>query len=142
MEKFNQLREQYKEIIYDSFNVEELDNSLRITYKYILGEHIFNHRLEFEKRNFFKYDNLQYKDVFVFNLGIVGMVNYYKLACPKKIIIKAGKVDEYQKAWWKKLFYKGLAEFRYVNGIDISMKEFVEFESKSDRTFELVSLNT
>ena len=142
MEKFNQLRAKYKEFIYDSFNVEELEESIKITYKYIMGEHTFIHNIEFEKRDFFKYDNLQYKEAFVFNLGIVGIVNYYKLACPKKIIIKAGKIDDYQKAWWKKLFYKGLGEFRYINGIDISMEEFVEFESQSDRIFEPVNLNT
>jgi len=142
MEEFNQLREQYKEFIYDSFNVEELEDSIRITYKYILGEHTFNHKLEIEKRDFFKYDNLQYKDAFAFNLGIVGIVNYYKLACPKKIIIKAGKIDDYQKAWWQKLFYKGLGEFRYINEIDISMEEFVEFESQSERIFKPVKLNT
>jgi len=142
MENFNQLREQYKEFIYDSFKVEELDNSIRINYTYILGHKTFNHRIEFEKRNFFNYENLQYKDAFIFNLGIAEIINYYKLACPKKIIIKAGKLDDYQKEWWKKLFYKGLGEFRYVNGIDISMEEFVEFESRSDRIFELINLNT
>ena len=35
-----------------------------------------------------------------------------------------------QSKWFKKLFYLGLGEFRYINNINIPQNEFVEFISE------------
>ena len=74
-------------------------------------------------------DNLVDKDVFLFNLGMAELISYYKCACPKKVIIKAGRLNDDQIELWKKLFYKGLGEFRFVNNIDVSYDDFVTFEN-------------
>ncbi|MCL1832452.1 MAG: hypothetical protein FWG45_06030 [Oscillospiraceae bacterium] len=53
----------------------------------------------------------------VFNLGMVELVSYWKAACPLLVKIACGQLDEWQTAWWKKLYRKGLGEFFYLNNI-------------------------
>ena len=65
---------------------------------------------------------------YVFSLGMVEAISYYKLVCPRKFKIEVGSLDDFEIEWWKKLFYKGLGEFMYKNNIDIRMDRFVEFE--------------
>ena len=68
-------------------------------------------------------DNIREKDIFLFNLGLAELISYYKLACPKTVILKAGCLDDAQKEFWKKLFYNGLGEFRFINNIDIKLQK-------------------
>ena len=65
----------------------------------------------------------------VFNLGMVEAISYFKATCSPQFIIKCGKLDSFQEKWFKKLFYLGLGEFRFVNNIDIKEEEFFEFIS-------------
>lgn len=126
---FFELREKYDSITYKSFKCIETERELEINYIYMMGEHRFCHKLNIPKKNFFHLENMIDKDVFIFNLGIIEIINYYKLACPKKIILEAGALKDEQKEFFKKLFYKGLGEFRYINNIEISYEDFVEFEN-------------
>ena len=64
----------------------------------------------------------------VFNLGLVETISYYKAVCPEKVIIKCGTLTAAQKDWWRKLYFNGLGEFLYRNGITISMDRLVRFE--------------
>lgn len=133
--KFDELRKKYESIVYKSFSCVEDKSEIKITYLYKLGEYNFNHELVIPKKYFFKVENMIDKDIFVFNLGLIEIINYYKLACPKKIILEAGAIKEEQKEFFKKLFYKGLGEFRYVNNISISMEEFVEFVNVNENYY-------
>ena len=126
---FNELREKFDNISYDSFSYKENEKDLELSFFYTLGEYKFTHKLNILKKSFFIMDNLIEKDIFLFNLGIVELISYYKLACPKKVILRAGSLDDTQKEFWKKLFYKGLGEFRFVNNIDISYEDFLDFEN-------------
>ncbi|MCR5580563.1 MAG: hypothetical protein K6F66_03150, partial [Pseudobutyrivibrio sp.] len=53
----------------------------------------------------------------VFSLGMVELVSYWKIACPPKVIIKDRALTPEQIGWWKKLYFNGLGEFYYTNGI-------------------------
>ena len=53
----------------------------------------------------------------VFNLGLVETISYYKAVCPEKVVIKCGTLSAAQKDWWRKLYFNGLGEFLYRNGI-------------------------
>ena len=61
----------------------------------------------------------------IFNLGMVELVSYWKIACPQNVIIKCGVLTDTQLQWWKKLYYNGLGECFYVNGIEAYEKEFM-----------------
>jgi len=132
---FYELREKYDSILFKSFNCVENEKEIKINYLYKLGEYTFNHELHIPKKYFFHLENMIDKDVFLFNLGIIEIINYYKLACPKKIILEAGAIKEEQKDFFKKLFYKGLGEFRYINKIDIEMEDFLEIENMDENYF-------
>jgi hypothetical protein len=131
----NELREKFDNISYNSFICKENQDDLEISYFYQLGEYDFTHKINIPKKKFFNLNNLKEKDVFLFNLGLVELISYYKLACPKRVILRAGNLDEEQKEFWKKLFYKGLGEFRFVNNIDIPYEDFVTFENATKLQF-------
>lgn len=63
-----------------------------------------------------------------FQLGLVEMISYWKTACPPLIKIEAGKMSETSIPFWKELFYLGLGEFRFLNGIHCEKEDFVNFD--------------
>lgn len=117
-EKFLQYREQYPTIIYRSYQIEQLKDIYQITYEFeTVGLATFHPVVEIPVRevtspSFFRY--------LVFHLGMVELISYFKCTCSPNIMIEAGYLDENQMKWFQKLFYRGLGEFLYCNGITIS----------------------
>ncbi|MBO5120947.1 MAG: hypothetical protein J6C28_04630 [Bacilli bacterium] len=128
--KFNEYRNTYKEIIYRDYLVDDIDNDLVITYTFeIPGLTVFKPTISFSKdliKNSFINENLMNK--IIFHIGMIELISYYKCCCPKKIVIEAGYLSDYDKSWFKKLFYNGLGEFLYKNNISISEDELFDFE--------------
>ena len=128
--KFLDLRKTYKEIIYRSYDIREEDDNIVIQYFFeIPGLTEFHPRLSFSK-NLIKNNNINNNLVKkqVFHIGMIELISYYKCCCPEKIIVEAGYLNDYEKTWFKKLFYNGLGEFLYKNNIFISMDELFEFD--------------
>ena len=73
----------------------------------------------------------------VFALGLVELVSYWKCACPPLVKIHCGALDGEEVAWWKRLWYHGLGEFFYRNGIETDQDSFVSIEC--DGSSECVS---
>lgn len=129
MEKFKQLRDKYRTMVYDGFTTNEDDKSIHIKYKFILSDIIFEPQISIIKKNNFITDLTdETLKILFFNFGMIELLSYYKCACPPKIIVKCGFLDNEQIKFWKELYYKGLGEFRYINGIDVGIEELVEFE--------------
>lgn len=63
-----------------------------------------------------------------FALGLVEAVSYWKAACPPVFRIKCGELSAQDILWWKKLWWHGLGEFFYRNGIAADFDSFVDFE--------------
>ena len=134
-EKFNTLRKEYSEIIYRSYEIIDNEDSLVLKYKFeIPSLRVFEPTVtilkEYIKNNSINKDLL---NQMVFKLGLVELISYYKCACPKKVVIEAGYLDDYEKDWFKKLFYNGLGEFLYTNKINVSEKELFEFVIKGEK---------
>ena len=53
------------------------------------------------------------------------LVSYWKCACPPVVEIRCGGLSEEQKLWWKKLYFNGLGEFFYRNGITPGFDSFM-----------------
>lgn len=81
--KFLELRDNYKEIIYKDYLIDEVDNNLVITYIFeIPGLTIFKPTISFSKdliKNSFINDNLVNK--IVFHIGMIELISYYKCCC-------------------------------------------------------------
>lgn len=110
MKDFNELRNDYKEFIYRSYNIKEDENRIKIEYCFeIPNLSIFKPTIEIEKRNinFKRTDNNFVKNL-VFNIGMIELISYWKCACPKKVIIECGTLNKEQIDWFKKLYYFGL----------------------------------
>ncbi len=71
-------------------------------------------------------------DEMVFSLGMVELISYWKITCPPKVIIKDRKLTAEQISWWKKLYWGGLGEFYYTNGIQESIDDFMMIDCQSD----------
>ena len=130
--KFETLRKEYPKFIYNDYKIFEEEDKICVEYDFeIQNLTRFTPRIEILKKNFkFKNINLNKVKNIVFNLGLVEAISYYKATCSSQFLIKCGYLDTYQEKWFKKLFYLGLGEFRYINNINVSEKEFFEFISE------------
>ncbi|HIT71337.1 MAG TPA: hypothetical protein IAD08_05410 [Candidatus Scatovivens faecipullorum] len=131
---FEELRKKYPKFLYNSYNIFEEDNKICIEYDFEIENLTkFKPRIEILKKEFvFKDIKSDIVKNMVFNLGLVEAISYFKATCSPLFFIKCGKLDSYQEKWFKKLFYLGLGEFRFINNIDISENEFVKFISEGE----------
>ena len=72
-------------------------------------------------------------DEMVFLLGMVELVSYWKIACPPTVIINSRNLTPEQIGWWKKLYFNGLGEFYYTNGIEEEFDDFMTIECRSEK---------
>ena len=139
MKDFETLRNEYKEFIYKEYKISEDEKYIKIEYKFeIPNLQVFTPTIEIEKSNieFESTDNDIIKNI-VFNIGMVEALSYWKCACPKKMIIECGNLNSEQIQWFKKLYYYGLGEYRYINNIDISMEEMIEIKCDCKKEYEI-----
>lgn len=126
--EYKVLREKYDKFIYQSYTIEEDSENIYLKYEFEIENLASFHpvltiaKKDFEIRNL---DSNLAKNI-AFNLGIVEAISYYKLTCSKYFCIKCGILNQEQIAWYQKLIYLGLGEFRYINHIEVSQKDFVE----------------
>ena len=122
-------RNKYPEFVFDSFEYELGMTGLHVTYTYTLGEHTFKPTVEIPLANAEESDfNEDYLKYLLFNFGVINAINYYKLTCAPKFVIKAGFLDEDQRVFFKKLFFYGLGEFLYINNLPFTYEEFLTIE--------------
>ena len=69
----------------------------------------------------------------VFSLGMVELISYWKISCPPVVIIKDRLLTPEQIGWWKKLYWGGLGEFYYTNGIEEDFDEFMKISCESNK---------
>lgn len=140
LSKYLELSNQYDEFIYESYQVEKIEERLMLNFQYkIIGKNIetivFNHRVSYylksKNNQKLRLELVKDLDALIFTIGLVESISYYKTVCPRKFYVNCGKLDQEQKKWWQKLFYNGLGEFIYRNGLTeaISMSDFVKFYS-------------
>ena len=137
MHSFDELRENYRAFNFTHYEKSFEDGFLKVVYHYdIIGLESFVTKWNFKVGDSYKNridgDDIssaisddKILDRLVFSLGMAEAISYYKCACPKKLLVECGVLDEWQIKWWRKLFYHGLGEFLYVNGIDVSEEELV-----------------
>jgi hypothetical protein len=135
---YSKLRNKHQTFFYKGFETEFISNNLNIKFSFHLEPDInFMPSLQIPLPK--KIDlSRQEIDSFVFNLGMIEMISYWKAACPYKIIVQAGKLTAEQVSWWQNLFINGLGEFFYKNSIDYTSTNFLKIESDSDKQYRLM----
>lgn len=112
--------------LYKDYSVEYIESAYRIVYHFeIPGLCEFQSKWEFPAKE--RVDETILKAL-AFHLGMAETISYWKCACPKQLKILCGTLSAEQKKWWKKLYYNGLGEFMYRNGIVVSKEDLVTIE--------------
>ncbi len=135
-QKFNQLRFRFPFLIYQSYTILHEKEQIRIKYLFNLSDtHIFQPEISIPSRVFFDMKKLSKDDIelFVFHIGMVELISYWKCACPKTVIINPFHLTDNQINWWKKLYFNGLGEFFYLNNIETNLDDFMQLKSDSDQ---------
>lgn len=135
MSLYESLRKQYREFIYESYELEREDGCVKIRYNFrIPGLAEFTPVWRFGLAGH-AFEELTHNKTFlrlVFSLGLVELISYWKTACPKTVRVLCGKLDENQRAWWKRLYFYGLGEFFYTNNIPLDESGFMEIISEGN----------
>lgn len=119
LEKFHEFRKKYPTFIYHSYTYDDTDD-LEISYHFeIPGLVEFHPTLKISKENIKITPDKEILEYLIFQIGLIECISYVKCTCSKTIQVEAGYIDEEQIKFLKKLYYNGLGEFLYVNGISI-----------------------
>ena len=131
-QKFDALREEFSTFTFERQTVRLENGTLSLAFDFNLDDcYHFSPTLEIPSRPFFDWDGLP-KDrleALAFQIGMTELVSYWKIACPKKVVVKPFALTERQISFWKKLYYNGLGEFLYLNGITVSEAELMRIET-------------
>ena len=121
---FISLRKQYKEFVYKGFSYEVKEGFYVVTYAYeIPGLSEFETVWKFPEGGRPVEETVFHR--LLFELGMAEAISYWKVTCAPVLRVQCGNLTEWQNRWWRKLFYNGLGEFMYVNGIEVSEEELL-----------------
>jgi hypothetical protein len=140
--KFEQLRLTYPHLIYEGYQIQHRANTLHVKYSFNLAG-----KIKFEPQFSIGLQAFTVKDIpdgllhnLVFHIGMAEMISYWKASCSPTIIIKPFYLEPNALAWWKQLFFHGLGEFFYTNGITPRFDDFLTFECEPDSSPEKYSI--
>jgi hypothetical protein len=129
--KFLQLRQKYPYFIFQSYQIKRTNGSLRLVFDFNLADtYHFRPEIEIPFRSFYNW-NLPEESLqnLAFHIGMIELISYWKLSCAPRVIIRPHQLTGSQIDFWKELYYQGLGEFFYVNGITVSKVDFMQIES-------------
>lgn len=130
MHSFDSLRAQYPVFRYRGFSVTPEREAVRVQYDFAvdgLTEFAPTWVLPCRDPAAFPGEDPAVRAL-LFSIGMTEAVSYWKAACPPRMLVSAGPLDAAQIAWWKKLYFHGLGEFFYKNGIRTSEADFLTIE--------------
>ncbi len=134
-EKYLQLREDYPLLTYERMDYFVAAGILNMEFSFTTKDIAFNPQLQIPLKPFFALKDageIQGNPMIenlVFHIGMVELVSYWKATCSPDILVKPHKLSEVQIQWWKKIYFSGLGEFFYVNGIENTLNDFVNINS-------------
>ena len=126
-ELYNALRQKYPRFVYEAFHHEVVPEGLKVWFDFRMGDIEFHPTALVERRPFL--DIGADIDTIVFNIGMIELISYWKCACPPVVEVRCGALTDSQIAFWRKLYWHGLGEFFYTNGIQETQEAFLEVES-------------
>ena len=129
--KFDALRKEFSTFTFERQTVKCENGALSLAFDFNLDDRYhFCPTLEIPARPFFDWDGISMKqlETLAFQIGMTELVSYWKIACPKRVVVKPFALSESQKKFWKKLYYNGRGEFLYLNGITVSEAELMVIE--------------
>ena len=142
-QKFDDFRRKFKNFTFYQQEVSLEEGVLEMTFHFSLDDQYYFHpTMSIPSRPFYHWESIPMEQLesLAFHIGMVELVSYWKLACPQTIVVKPFDLKLCQKKWWRHLYYQGLGEFRYLNGIDCLEHDFLRIESGTNRDFKAVDV--
>lgn len=132
--KYNTYRLTFGEMVYESYSYTVDAEGLRMEFAFRLNDKIvFRPTASIPRRPFLDFDQpRELMDTLVFNIGMIELVSYWKCVCPKVVRVLPRSLDDGQIAFWKKIYFNGLGEFFYTNGIKATIEDFMEIEGNPE----------
>ena len=127
--KFDALRREFSTFTFERQTVKRENGALSLAFDFNLDDRYhFRPTLEIPARPFFDWENIPEGQLqtLAFQIGMTELVSYWKIACPKRVVVKPFALTGSQKAFWKKLYYNGLGEYLYLNSISVSEADLME----------------
>lgn len=131
-ETYRKLRSQYPVFEYNDFHCKVDAEGLRVWFDFKMGDVEFHPTALIEARPFLNLNDFQLSPFIsrlLFDIGMVELASYWKCACPPVVKVNCGELSPEQVAFWKKLYWNGLGEFYYTNGIEETQEAFMRVES-------------
>ncbi len=128
--KYDSFRQTYPEFVYERYGYDVQPDGLHIVFRFRIGEDVcFEPTAFIPTRCFLHFEQpKEVMDALVFNIGMVELVSYWKCYCPPVVRVACGTLDDGQIAFWKKVYFNGLGEFFFTNGIHATMEDFMRIE--------------
>ena len=129
--KFDALRKEFSTFTFERQTVKKETGTLSLAFDFNLDDRYhFRPTLEIPARPFFEWESVPagQLEALAFQIGMTELVSYWKITCPKRVVVKPFALNDSQIAFWKKLYYNGLGEFLYLNSITVSEEELMEIE--------------
>lgn len=136
-EKYNTLRQHNPLFEYLAFHYKVEDEGMKVWFDFRMGDVEFHPTALIDRRQFLRLepDNI---DRLVFDIGMAELVSYWKCACPPRVEVQCGQLDLYELGFWKKLYWNGLGEFFFTNGLIsdksscVSISDFMSLDCTND----------
>lgn len=126
MNKFAAFRNENPVFIFRSYDIKETDEAIDVDFFYDIPDLAqFRPGWSFPKPDGLTVSGDAVFEKLVFNLGMAEAISYWKSVCSPELRVECGFLTEEQKEWWKKLWFLGLGEFQFINGIESTQQEFV-----------------
>lgn len=135
MGRYEQFRKDYPVFVFNKYTIEDNADAIRVQYFFeIEGLAEFAPVWVFPKKRTMASPVAENATLerMVFGLGMTELVSYWKLTCSPTVRVLAGKLNEAQIEWWKDLYFNGLGEFFYINGIEADAADFMTIESEGE----------
>ncbi len=129
MKKYEIFRRKYPQFVYKNFGWEIIGKDLRVFFDFRIPPKIsFSPEIIIKNIPVFRIKSLGQGivDNFVFNLGLIESLSYWKTTCSSEILVECGYLDSEQKKFWQKLLIKGMGQYFYENKINFRAKNFLK----------------
>ncbi len=129
---YNNLRKKYHRFHFESFEVDHEKYQTVIRFHFsVEDQYHFYPVLIFPASRFYTKLSEEQWNLLAFHAGMAELVSYWKSACPPTVVIKPYRLTQEQIGWWKKLYFHGLGEFFYQNGIETNETDFMTIDCES-----------